>query len=299
MEPRKSGILTTENRNPGSMNLDQMNTEEIVNLINREDAVVPVAVAREGEKIARAVDLLYERVKKGGRIFYVGAGTSGRLGVLDAVECGPTFSVEEGLLVPVLAGGREAMFVSQENVEDDRELGRKELEKHKLNEKDAVLGIAASGKTPFVLGALEFAREKGALTLGLACNKGGPIEDEVELAITPLVGPEVLTGSTRMKAGTAQKIVLNTLSTTLMIRLGKAYSNLMVDLRPTNEKLRERAFKIFLEITGAGEEEARETLKKAEYCLKEAVVMYIKDVGFSEACGLLEQARGNLRKVIG
>ncbi len=299
MGKENRGILTTENRNPHSMNLDQMETREIVDLINTEDSGVPSAVAREGEKIARAVDLIYERMLKGGRLFYVGAGTSGRLGVLDAVECGPTFSIKEGRLVAIIAGGREAMFVSQENVEDNRELGKSELEKHALKKEDTVLGIAASGRTPFVLGALEYARGKGALTIGVACNKGVPIEEEVELAITPLVGPEVLTGSTRMKAGTAQKLVLNAISTTLMVRLGKAYSNLMVDLKPSNEKLRERVFRIFIEITGAEEQKARETLEKADYQLKEAIVMLEKGVDSTEAKRLLAEKKGILREVIG
>ncbi len=299
MSKKDSNTLTTENRNNKSMELDRMKTEEIVNLINQEDASVPGAVAAEAGKIATAVDLIYRGFRKGGRLFYVGAGTSGRLGVLDAVECGPTFSVEEGRLVAILAGGREAMFVSQENVEDNRELGKKELEKYDLQENDIVFGIAASGRTPFVLGALELAREKGLLTIGLACNKGVPIEDVSDLAITPMVGPEVLTGSTRMKAGTAQKLVLNTISTTVMIRLGKAYSNLMVDLKPTNEKLRGRALRIFLEITGSGEKEARETLKKADYHLKEAIVMYKRGVDKAEAAQLLKEKRGVLREVIG
>lgn len=299
MSKENRDIPTTENRNPHSLNLDQMETREIVDLINRENSRVPSAVAGEAEKIARAVDLIYERMLREGRLFYVGAGTSGRLGVLDAVECIPTFNIEEGRLVAIIAGGPEAMFVSQENVEDNRELGKSELEKYALTEVDSVLGIAASGRTPFVLGALEYAREIGSLTIGLACNKGVPIEEEVELAITPLVGPEVLTGSTRMKAGTAQKLVLNTISTTLMVRLGKAYSNLMVDLKPSNEKLRERAFRIFIEITGAEEQKARETLEKADYHLKEAIVMLEKDVDSTEAKRLLAEKKGILREVIG
>jgi len=290
--------IITEERNPVSMKIDQMNTEEIIRLINQEDAKVAEAVRAEIPAIKKAVDMIVDRMRKGGRLFYVGAGTSGRLGILDAIECGPTFSVEKGKVVGILAGGEKAMFVSQEETEDDFDMGAKAIKKYSINDLDSVIGIAASGNTPYVLGAIEEAKKHGALTMGLVCIIGSLLEKKVDIAIAPIVGPEVITGSTRMKAGTAQKIVLNTISTTVMIKLGKVYSNLMIALNPTNYKLRERAKNIFMEITNANYEAAEEYLKKADYNIKAAIVMYKKGVTLEKALKLLEEKKGILTRII-
>jgi len=291
-----SGI--TEERNPVSMKIDQMDTEEIICLINQEDAKVAKAVRAEIPKIKQAVDMIVNRMKEGGRLFYVGAGTSGRLGILDTIECGPTFGVENGKVVGILAGGEKAMFVSQEETEDDFDMGAKAIKKYSINDLDSVIGIAASGNTPYVLGAIEEAKKHGALTIGLICIIDSLLEKKVNIAIAPIVGPEVITGSTRMKAGTAQKMVLNMISTTVMIKLGKVYSNLMVDLNPSNYKLRERAKNIFMEITNSNYEIAVEYLKRAAYNIKAAIVMYQKGVTLKEAMKLLKEKEGILVRII-
>jgi len=291
-----SGI--TEERNTASMKIDLMDTEEIICLINQEDAKVAEAVRVEIPAIKKAVDMIVNRMKEGGRLFYVGAGTSGRLGILDAIECGPTFGVENGKVVGILAGGEKAMFVAQEDTEDDFNMGAKEVKKYSINDLDSVIGIAASGNTPYVLGAIEEVKKHGALTIGLVCIIGSLLEKKVDVIIAPFVGPEVITGSTRMKAGTAQKMVLNMISTTVMIKLGKVYSNLMVDLNSSNYKLRERAKNIFLEITNANYEIAAEYLKRANYNIKAAIVMYQKGVTLEKAMKLLKEKEGVLVKII-
>jgi len=291
-----SGI--TEERNTASMKIDLMDTEEIICLINQEDAKVAEAVRVEIPAIKKAVDMIVNRMKEGGRLFYVGAGTSGRLGILDAIECGPTFGVENGKVVGILAGGEKAMFVAQEDTEDDFNMGAKEVKKYSINDLDSVIGIAASGNTPYVLGAIEEVKKHGALTIGLVCIIGSLLEKKVDVIIAPFVGPEVITGSTRMKAGTAQKMVLNMISTTVMIKLGKVYSNLMVDLNSSNYKLRERAKNIFMEITNANYEIAAEYLKRANYNIKAAIVMYQKGVTLEKAMKLLKEKEGVLVKII-
>jgi len=288
----------TEERNPASMKIDQMDTEEIISLINQEDAKVAEAVRAEIPAIKEVVDMIVARMKEGGRLFYIGAGTSGRLGILDAIECGPTFGVENGKVVGILAGGEKAMFVSQEETEDDFDMGTKAIKKYSINELDSVIGIAASGNTPYVLGAIEEAKKHGAFTVGLVCIINSLLEKEVDMAIVSIVGPEVITGSTRMKAGTAQKIILNTISTTVMIKLGKVYSNLMVALNPSNYKLRERAKNIFMEITNANYETAAEYLKRADYNIKAAIVMYQKGVTLEKAMKLLKENEGILIRII-
>lgn len=288
----------TEKRNSKSTKIDQMEINEILKLINKEDQKVAKAVKKEISHIEKAVEKITARMKKGGRLFYVGAGTSGRLGVLDAVECEPTFSISPEKVVGILAGGKNAMFKAQENIEDNENLGSQNITEHDISEKDTVVGITASGKTPFVLGALKEASQRDAFGVALTCTKGSLLEDISELAITPIVGPEVVTGSTRMKAGTAQKMVLNMLSTTVMIKLGKVYSNLMVDLNATNEKLRVRARDIFTLVTDADSKTARKYLKETNYELKEAIVMYEKNVNLEKAKKLLEKNEGILRKVI-
>ena len=288
----------TEERNTASMKIDQMDTEEIIRLINQEDAKVAEAVRVEIPAIKKAVDMIVARMKEGGRLFYIGAGTSGRLGVLDAIECGPTFGVENGKVVGILAGGKKAMFVAQEDTEDDFNMGAKEVKKYSINDLDSVIGIAASGNTPYVLGAIEEVKKHGALTIGLVCIIGSFLEKKVDVIIAPFVGPEVITGSTRMKAGTAQKMVLNMISTTVMIKLGKVYSNLMVDLNSSNYKLRERAKNIFMEITNANYEIAAEYLKETDYNIKAAIVMYQKGVTLEKALKLLKEKEGILIRII-
>jgi len=290
--------IMTEERNPASMKIDLMDTEEIICLINQEDAKVAEAVRVEIPAIKKAVDMIFARMKEGGRLFYVGAGTSGRLGILDAIECGPTFGVENGKVVGILAGGEKAMFVAQEDTEDNFNMGAEEVKRYSINDLDSVIGIAASGNTPYVLGAIEEAKKHGALTIGLICIINSLLEKEVDVAIAPIVGPEVITGSTRMKAGTAQKMVLNMISTTVMIKLGKVYSNLMVDLNPSNYKLRERAKNIFMEITNTNYETAAEYLKKAAYNIKAAIVMYQKGVTLEKAIKLLKEKEGFLTRII-
>ncbi len=291
-------LKITEERNSASMNIDQMSIDKILYLINKEDARIAGAVKKEIPRIARAIRLITARMKEGGRLLYIGAGTSGRLGVLDAVECVPTFSTKPDRVVGILAGGREAMFQAQEDIEDSYEVGIKEINCYEVNDRDSVVGIAASGNTPFVLGAIAGAKEKGAATIGLICNKGSELEKEVEIAITPVVGPEVITGSTRMKAGTAQKMILNMISTTVMIKMGKVYSNLMVDMKATNSKLRERAKGIFMTITGESSQTAANFLEKTDYAVKEAIVMYNKDVDLEAAGSILAEEDGLLNKVI-
>lgn len=288
----------TEKRNPNSYNIDELPTSDILKTINQEDEKVITAVNKEIPKITKVIDQISARMKKGGRLFYVGAGTSGRLGILDAVECKPTFNVGPDRIIAILAGGQKAMFRSQEDIEDNAELGAKKIKEYQLTERDSVVGIAASGKTPFVIGAVKEAKKAGAFTAALVCNKKTPLAAETDIKITAIVGPEVLTGSTRMKAGSAQKMILNMISTTVMIKQGKAYSNLMVDLQPTNDKLRQRAKNIFTIITAADEIMAEEFLKKSNYELKKAIVMYKKGVSFKEAQKILAEHDGILKKVI-
>jgi N-acetylmuramic acid 6-phosphate etherase len=240
----------TESRNAASMKIDGLTAQEIVELMNSEDAKVAAAVAREATQIAKAIDVISDRFGKGGRLIYMGAGTSGRLGVLDASECPPTFSVPPGMVIGLIAGGRTALTSAIEGAEDRDDQGVQDLQNVGLTAADVVMGIASSGRTPYVLGGLQFARSVGAVTLGLACNENSAMVPLSDIMIAPIVGPEVVTGSTRLKAGTATKMVLNMLTTGAMIRIGKTYGNLMVDLTATNEKLRDRSCRIVSELTG-------------------------------------------------
>lgn len=286
--------LTTEARNLRSGQLDALDALEIVHLINSEDAEIAGAVAREAPRIAEAIDMIAERLSRGGRLIYTGAGTSGRLGVLDAVECPPTFNTDPDQVIGLIAGGKDALFHAVEGAEDSPEQGMEDLRKIKLSSKDIVVGIAASGRTPYVLGALDHARETGAATIGLACNADSELRHHAELNITPVVGPEVVTGSTRMKAGTATKMVLNMLTTGTMVRMGKTYGNLMVDVRATNEKLVERSIRIVQTITGASRSQARETLEHCEGEVKLAVIVQKKGISPGQARSLLQKAAGHL-----
>jgi len=291
--------MTTEQRNPKTRDIDQLSTAQILARINDEDATVAAAVREALPDIARAVDGIVERMRRGGRLIYVGAGTSGRLGVLDAVECVPTYNTRPGQVIGVIAGGNAALTTSIEGAEDDPKQARTDLEAIGLAEADVVVGIAASGQTPYVLGAVEMAREVGALTVGVACNRPSPLLEQVEHPIGVVVGPEVVAGSTRMKAGTAQKLVLNMLSTATMIKLGKVYSNLMVDMQVTNKKLQGRATRLVALLADVSEAEAETLLRGAGQDVKVAVVMQRKGVSVEEARALLDAAEGRLRDVIG
>lgn len=291
--------LHTEQRNKNSMNIDAGSTSEILKIINNEDKTVPLAVEKELPYIEQAVELIVAALKNEGRLLYFGAGTSGRLGVVDASECPPTFGSDPELIQGFIAGGKEAMFRAQEGAEDLEENGAKDVIAAKVNSKDVVCGIAASRRTPYVIGAVKKAKELGAKTLYLTCN---PREEfnikEVDVAICPYVGPEVIMGSTRMKSGTAQKLVLNMLTTASMIRLGKVYENMMIDLQMTNKKLVERSKRIVMTITGINYDEAADVLKKADGHVKTALVMMKANVSAEEAKARLQKSDGFVRKAI-
>jgi N-acetylmuramic acid 6-phosphate etherase len=286
--------LLTEARNPLSERLDQLSAEEIVDLMTSEDARVIDAVRAESSRIARAIEVVAERFSSGGRLIYLGAGTSGRLGVLDASECPPTFNSPPELVVGRIAGGPPALTRAVEGAEDDREAGRREIELLEVSSRDVVMGIATSGRTPYVLGGVEAARERGAFTIGLACNRPSLLGAMVELEIAPLVGPEILAGSTRLKAGTATKLVLNMITTGAMVRVGKTLGNRMVDLQPTNEKLRIRARRMLRELAGVDEREASSLLERAGGSLKPALVVALAKVDVDRARDLLERNHGRV-----
>ena len=288
----------TEQRNPASMELDQLSSMALVTLMNQEDAQVIHAVHAALPQIAQAVDQIAAALDAGGRWFVMGAGTSGRLALLDAVELLPTFGLSQDVVIPLLAGGEGAFVRSVENAEDRSELGAADLERRQLTAQDVVLGVAASGRTPYVLGGLAYARSVGAATIALACNPDSPMAAAADLAITVVTGPEVLTGSTRLKAGTAQKLVLNMLSTATMVKLGKTYSNLMVDVQPTNEKLRQRATRIVAEITELPTADAQALLEQADWEVKTATVMGLAQVDASEARRRLTVRRGRVRAAV-
>jgi len=289
--------LTTEQRNPRSMDIDSRSIPEILKIINDEDKTVPLAVEKELKYIEQAVELIVNAFKNGGRLLYFGAGTSGRLGIIDASECPPTFGTPYGLIEGYIAGGREAMFRSQEGAEDYEENGAKDVIAAKVTGKDVVCGIAASRRTPYVIGVVKKAKELRAKTIYITTN---PRENfnikEVDVAICPYVGSEVIMGSTRMKSGTAQKLVLNMLTTSSMIRLGKVYENMMIDLQMTNKKLVERSKKIIMTITSVSYNEAEDYLKKANGHVKTALVMIKTGVDVEEAKRRLEKADGFVRK---
>jgi len=298
MTKRRKILPTTELRNRASENIDQLSTQQLVNLINAEDALVPAAVARQSKQIAAAIDVIVARFKEGGRLFYVGAGTSGRLGVLDASECPPTFGVPPSLVQGIIAGGRRALVRSAEGAEDYPEDGAAAIEKKHVRARDVVVGLAACGMTPFVHGALKQARRIGAATVFVTCAPEAVEHIPAEIIINPVVGPEVVTGSTRMKAGTATKLVLNTLTTGAMIRLGKVYGNLMVDLKATNEKLRDRSVRIVMEITNINRPGAQKLLDRAEGKVKVAIVMHFCRTDLAGALKILDESDQFLRKAI-
>jgi len=289
----------TEQRNAASKNLDRMSALEIVRLMNGEDEKVARAVGRAVPAIARGVDEIVERMKEGGRLIYVGAGSSGRIAVLDASECPPTFGVSPNLVCALIAGGKKAMTRSVEGAEDRSADGADALRKIRLNKTDSVVGIAASGTTPYVLGAIAYAKRTGALTIGVASNRRSALAKAAHIAIAPEVGPEVLAGSTRLKAGTSQKMVLNMLSTAVMVRLGHAYDNLMIDVGEVNEKLRERAKWILKEASARDVSAVTRALRQTGHDLRLALILLKKGVSAKQACHILKQSGGNLRKALG
>jgi N-acetylmuramic acid 6-phosphate etherase len=290
--------LLTEQRLPESMNLDAMSVGDAVAMMNAQDAAAVAAVAAERDNVARAIELVAAALATGGRLIYFGAGTSGRLGVLDASECPPTFRTDPEMVQGVIAGGDAAMFRAQEGAEDRAEDGAAAVDAKAVSTRDVVMGIASGGTTPFVHGALRRAAERGAKTVFLSCVQPAG-EPTVDVVIRPLTGPEVVTGSTRLKAGTATKLVLNTISTLAMVRLGKVYQNLMVDLRASNEKLRDRGARIISTVTGIGRPEAMELLRRADGHVKTAIVMQRRSVDRDEAQQLLDRAGGRLREALG
>ena len=298
MDKLNLGKLTTESRNQNTLDIDKVSTIEMLQKINEEDKKVAIAVEKEIPQIANAIDRTVERMQNGGRLIYIGAGTSGRLGILDASECPPTYGVSEELVQGVIAGGKEAVFRAQEGAEDSKELAVKDLKERNLNENDVVVGIAASGRTPYVIGGLEYANEIGALTVSVTCNKDSEVSKCAKISIAPVVGPEVVTGSTRLKSGTAQKLVLNMLSTGSMIKLGKVYGNLMVDVQTTNEKLVERAKKIVSEATGLNIEESTKVLNETNFDVKLAIFMVLSNLDKEEAKSKLDEAKGYIAKAL-
>ncbi|CAL9309673.1 MULTISPECIES: N-acetylmuramic acid 6-phosphate etherase [Streptomyces] len=290
--------LTTEAFRPELADIDRLPTLDIARLMNGEDATVAGAVAARLPRIAAAIDAVAERMARGGRLVYAGAGTAGRLGVLDASECPPTFNTDPSRVVGLIAGGPQAVVTSVEGAEDSRELARADLEPLGLTPDDTVVGISASGRTPYAIGAVEYARARGSLTIGLACNPGSPLAAAADHGIEIVVGPELLTGSTRLKAGTAQKLVLNMISTITMIRLGKTYGNLMVDVRASNDKLRARSHRIVALATGADDQEIERALSATDGEVKNAILAILAAVDGPTAARLLEQSDGHLRAAL-
>jgi N-acetylmuramic acid 6-phosphate etherase len=290
--------LGTEKVNPDTLKIDTASTGEVLRMMNDEDHKVAEAVKKVLPVVEEVVDKVVTSISSGGRLIYMGAGTSGRLGVLDAVECPPTFSVGSDVVVGLIAGGERAFVKAVEGAEDNEELGASDLAALQLSPEDTVVGIAASGRTPYVIGGLRYAREVGAVTVALSCNEGARISEEAEHKIEVNVGPEALTGSTRLKAGTAQKLVLNMISTASMIKLGKAYGNLMVDVNISNYKLERRAVGIIRDITGTDEDTALKTLKLAHNEVKASIVMIKLGCGYDEAKDRLRDANGYVRVAI-
>ena len=286
--------ISTERRNPASAHIDELSTLDMVKIVNDEDKRVALAVEKILPEIAKAVEIITDRLSKGGRLFYLGAGTSGRLGILDASECPPTYGVEPELVQGVIAGGMPAIFKAQEGAEDDIDLAAKDLAERGFGADDVLVGIAASGRTPYVIGGLKYARKLGAATIALACSANAAIAEFADIALLPVTGAEVVTGSTRMKAGTAQKLVLNMLSTVTMIKLGKVYGNLMVDVKTSNKKLEERAKNIVMEATGCSREESIAALEKAQGNAKLAVYLHLTGADFATGQQELAAADGHL-----
>ncbi|QND59076.1 N-acetylmuramic acid 6-phosphate etherase [Mesorhizobium huakuii] len=291
-------LLVSEGRNPRTMDIDLLPTIDVLRKINDEDRIVPAAVEKVLPEIAAAVDRIVLAFQKGARLIYIGAGTSGRLGVLDASECPPTFGVPEGMVVGLIAGGPDALVRSLEGAEDDPKMGAQALQEIGLTADDIVVGIAVSGRTPYVIGGLNYAKRVGAATVALSCNPASTIAGIADIAISPVVGPEVLTGSTRLKSGTAQKLVLNMLTTASMIRIGKSFQNLMVDLNPSNKKLVARATRMVMQTTGCTAQQAKQALQQTGNDVKLAILVTITGLDVEAARAALGKAGGFLRKAI-
>lgn len=298
METRDRSQLLTEQRNPNTFTIDCKTTLEIIDIINAGDASVFAAVSGEREPIAKAADMIVDVFKEGGRLIYVGAGTSGRLGILDAAECPPTYGTDPKMIIGIIAGGKDAVFRSAEGAEDFPENGAKDIQQAEVNHRDVVMGITTGGTTPYVMGALFEAKKRNAKTIFLCCNRETMPLFDVDIIIRPIVGPEVITGSTRMKAGTATKLILNMLTTTTMIKVGKVYENLMVDLRATNVKLTDRAERIIMTVTGISQGDAKILLKSAFGNAKVAIVMQKLGIDYTEAKKRLDMHSGFVRKVL-
>lgn len=290
--------LTTEKRNSATMHIDNMSTLDMVKTINKEDQKVAEAVGTQEEQIAQAIDMASKKYHDGGRLIYIGAGTSGRLGILDAVELVPTYGISPDRAIGLIAGGKTAMYLAVEGAEDSESLAAEDLGKLNLTSKDAVLGLAASGRTPYVIGGLDYAQKIGAGTISIACVNNSLIGKHAEIAIEAVVGPEVITGSTRMKAGTAQKMILNTISTGVMIKQGKVYQNVMIDVLPTNKKLVNRAIRIITSVTNVSIEQAKDVLLKADKNVGLAIVMAKTGLNSDDASKLLEKNNNNVSQVL-
>lgn len=292
------GSLVSETRNPQTMDLDALSTIDLVNRFNQQDTLVALAVKETLPEVAKAVDAAADSLRNGGRIIYMGAGTSGRLGVLDASECPPTFGVPHDLVVGLIAGGPGALLKAVEGAEDSAQLGEDDLRALNITNHDLVVGLAASGRTPYVIGGLEYAKQAGCVTVAISCNPDSPIAQVADIAISPVVGPEALTGSTRLKSGTAQKLVLNMISTGAMVKFGKVYQNLMVDMKATNVKLVDRACRMVVEATGASREEAQAVLKQTDYEVKPAILMVLSGLDAAAAREKLNANQGFLRAAL-
>ena len=290
--------LDTERRNPRTANIDTLSSLEMAKLINAEDHHCAEAVETVLPQIAQSIDIIYEKIRSGGRLFYAGAGTSGRLGVLDAAECPPTYGVDPGLVVGLIAGGPPAFLKAVEGAEDSAELGKQDLIDRQFSDKDALVGIAASGRTPYVIGAMDYARSVGAPVIALVCTHNSEMSRHADVTIDPVPGPEVVTGSSRMKSGTCQKLVLNMLSTCVMIKSGKVYGNLMVDVQATNQKLVRRAISIVCEATGETEEKAKAALDQCGFSCKTAIVMLLLGLDAAAAKAALDKADGRIAQAV-
>ncbi|GAA0076399.1 N-acetylmuramic acid 6-phosphate etherase [Clostridium sp. CTA-5] len=298
MNKLKLKNLITESRNEHTKDIDKVSTLEMVKKINNEDKKVAEAVQKELPQIAEAIDFIVQKMHKGGRLIYIGAGTSGRLGILDASECPPTYGVSEELVQAIIAGGKEAIFRAKEGAEDSKELAVEDLKNKNITENDTIVGLAASGRTPYVIGGIEYANKIGALTISVTCNANSEVAKEAKISIAPVVGPEAITGSTRLKSGTAQKLVLNMISTGVMIKLGKVYGNLMVDLKSTNEKLVERAKGIVCEATGITMEEATKILNETDFDVKLSIFMILSKLNKEEAKIKLADNKGYIAEAL-
>lgn len=292
------GHLVTESRNHHSEHIDTLSTLEMLKVINNEDKKVPFAVEATLPHIARLVDKVVTAFSQGGRLIYCGAGTSGRLGILDASECPPTYGTPHDMVIGLIAGGHKAILQAVENAEDNVQLGAEDLRQLNFNAKDVLVGIAASGRTPYVIGALEYARSLGAVTGAISCNPDSPIAQRADIAITPIVGPEVVTGSSRMKAGTAQKLILNMITTGAMIKMGKVFGNLMVDVEATNAKLIERQIRIVMQATECERATAEQALAQCQRHCKTAILMILAGVDAQQATQLLAQNKGFIRQAL-